>query len=69
MTPSSNICLLGIDVSDATPAPHIFAKLDGSFSREELFAMGSIPLLGADKDSDLSLSNVDDVDNVGGEDE
>ena len=30
-------------------------ELDGSFNREELFAMGSIPLLGADEDSDLSL--------------
>jgi ABC-type hemin transport system ATPase subunit len=44
-------------------------ELDGSFSREELFAMGSIPLLGADEDSDLSLSDVDDVDDVGNEDE
>ena len=43
--------------------------LDGSFSREELFAMGSILLLGADKDSDLSLRDIDDMDDVGNEDE
>ena len=30
-------------------------ELDGSFSREELFAMGSIPLLSVNEDGDLSL--------------